>query len=223
MPDYHDQVRRALPPLFGAALVAGMATLTMGSLILFAEARGLSPSVLLYNPAYLFRYWPYAGLPLHLGVFAMVGTGAICCFAACSAGRERALLFAVGAFSLLLAADDFFMLHQHFWPKRGVPPVAVYAVYAALAGVGIVTFRRNLRFSDSAAAWLSLLLLAGSIAVDRLGTDSLRVMVIEDTLKFAGFILWTSFWIFRAHRAVSGTIRVRNSQGVEPISEGVAN
>lgn len=190
-------------PLLGAALVAGMAILAMVGLIIFADARGLPPDVLLYNPAYQFRFWPYAGLPLHLGVFAMGGAGAICCFAAFSAGKARNLLLAAGLFSFSLAADDFFMLHQQFWPKRGVPPAAVYAVYALLTTAGLVHFRCHLRTPGTSILWAAILVLAGSLAVDLAGPVSTLTLVIEDTLKFAGFCLWSVFWILKAHQAVS--------------------
>lgn len=223
MPERLNQASALLRPLAGTLLVVCLAILGMAVLLLLAEARNLPAHVLLYNPAYLFQFWPYAGLTLHLGVFAMGGAGAICCFAALHAGRERTILIAAGIFSFALAADDFFMLHQHFWPKRGVPPTAIYAVYALLAGGGAVAFRRQLRSGGNLAVWIALLLMAGSLGADRVGSGSLPGLILEDTLKFAGFCLWASFWIVRAHSAVSQNVQFDAVQVGSVASERAAN
>lgn len=193
----------------GGVVVAVVAAVFMLAVLAILERYGVPAAVLIRDPASQLGFWPFYGFLSHLGVFLLGACGAILSFVAVVAGRERGLFAAIGALSLLLAADDFLMLHEHFLPNRGIPERAIYAVYALW---GLATAALNRRFflgRQALAFWLAVILLGASAAVDAMQTRWDENLVLEDTLKFCGIAVWAAFWIARAGGAVRATVLTR--------------
>lgn len=221
-PDVSRPVR-ADDPLAGngpASVVPGQAILTIvaasfgavGSSVGLFHALGRDWWMLLRDPAAAFGFAPYAGLFSHLGVLALATAGAISIFAAQllrQGGRQRLMLLCAGLLSLWLAVDDLFMLHERVLPRLvGLPENVTLAIYVVLAlglmrliGAALLT-RRHL------GLWV-----AGGFLVVMLVTDMLfevatsASFLVEETAKFAGFVLWATFWIAEARSVLLDEIR----------------
>jgi hypothetical protein len=188
-------------------LATGIAVASAALALLFlamyvVTARGLPVEILVRDPAAMFEFWPFAGIVAQAGIFALCAAGVTCLFAAAHAGRDRALLRTVGAYSLVLAIDDFYMIHDERLPALGIPEVATYSVYLA-AGLSVACYwRRQLFAARHAALFVAAVLLVFSVVLDVTLPYSQSQLIVEDGLKLAGMIMWSVYWITRAGEAV---------------------
>lgn len=197
-------------------LVALFAAVFLGLFLLAMAARGAEPLVYLRDPAATFGFSPVAGFISTLGVAALVGAGAICLFASRHGGPDRTLLGAVGAFSLVIAADDFFMFHEEVGPNiLGVPEVAVLLAHGAVAGVIFGLFSRALLGQRHVGLHASLVFLGLSVAVDLLAPYGPTAVILEDGSKFVGLILWTAYWVRRADGSVRQAGRATGARATQ--------
>lgn len=209
-----DRAKGKPPSLLPATVIVAIIAATLvavgGSVALF-HVTGRDWWVLLRDPAAAFEFVPYAGLFSHLGVLAMTVSGAISMFAALvlpRGGREKQVLLSAGLLSLWLAVDDLFMLHEALLPRLiGLPEPATLGAYVAL-GLGLVWLigpavltRRCL------GLWASGGFLAAMLATDlTFEVATSASLLIEETAKVCGFLLWAAFWIAEARTALSGEI-----------------
>lgn len=195
-----------LPPRTIAAITL-LTLLPVAVAIAASRAAGQDWWILLRDPATAFGFVPYVGLFSHLGVLAMTASGAITAFAAgqLPRGRQRRILLAVGLFTLWLALDDLFMLHESLIPKGlGLPEPLVLGLYVlvamgivALIGPGVVS-RRYLGF------WAAVGCLALMLVTDMLVSQPTSPsFLIEEAAKLCGFVLWSAFWIAEARAALT--------------------
>jgi hypothetical protein len=192
-----------LRPLETALVVA---TAAVFLLVVFQVILWRGSPILLYvqDPAAVFAFTPLAGFISHLGVFALFAAGAICVFSSFHVAHRFGLLFWVGLFSMVIAADDFFMVHEVLAPRVGVPELAVFGIYGLSALAILVRFRRLLSGKGHMALYLATLLLAGSVLLDLALEYSDAQVIAEDSLKFVGLMLWSAYWLRRAHLAMAG-------------------
>lgn len=139
------------------------------------------------------------GAEYYTGSLSSIGvliwwTGAVAATLAACARRHdsRAIpLLAAGMLTGWLALDDLFLLHETFFPRRGVSEQAVIAAYGLLAAAGGWLFRDFLRQSE----WILLLSASGflvtSVVIDRVHD----VAMWEDSAKFLGIVGWTAFLV----------------------------
>lgn len=184
-----------------------IATGLFAALLLIGSLAGHPPDVILPDPAATFRFWPFAGILSHLGVFMMIVTSAICLFASLFTRTHARLLRAIGLFSGYLAMDDFFMLHEAFFPRRGVPETVVLGALAGSALLIFIAFRDHFLNRKAIANWASALFLVSSSGVDVFAQYSALHLVAEDGLKFVGISLWALHWILVARGAIRDEIR----------------
>jgi hypothetical protein len=209
-----DHTSDTSPSLLPAALIAAIIAailLAVGGAVALFQLTGRDWWVLLRDPAAAFEFAPYAGLFSHLGVLAMTVSGAISVFAALvlpRGRREKQILFFAGVLSLWLAVDDLFMLHEALLPRLvGLPEPATLGVYVAL-GLGLmgligpaVLTRRYL------GLWASAGFLAAMLATDlAFEVATSASLLIEETAKVCGFMLWAAFWIAEARAALCAEI-----------------
>lgn len=107
--------------------------------------------------------------------------------------REAAHFLAAAALLLAaLGADDFFMLHEVFYPKLGLDEGTLVVLYAVGLGALIWRYRAVVLDSEVLLLLTGGLLLAISAVVDNFVRDA---TVFEDIPKFAGILFWlTYFW-----------------------------
>jgi hypothetical protein len=113
--------------------------------------------------------------------------------------RTTAFLAAMGALTLMLGADDVFMIHDELAPRYlkvlEEPFIVLYVV--SIAAV-LVVFRRTILRLDPILFVLAVGCLAGSIVVDhfqeQLAWWPYRIF-FEDGFKFLGIVGWCGYLI----------------------------
>ena len=94
--------------------------------------------------------------------------------------------------SLLLAVDDFFLLHERYVYEKGV-----FLFYAVCVIILFVRHFRRILQIDGFTFILAGLLLAGSIIIDvkqrKIPFDYAHVQLVEEGCKFVGAALWLFF------------------------------
>ncbi len=143
----------------------------------------------------------YVGLVSIMGVALWAAAAAICLLSlhAASSYGERQLLIAGGATSILLGADDAFLLHEAIKNGLGVPSPVTIAVYGVIA---IVLFWRAWPYlrtrPDLSVFLVAIGLFAVSVILDAAGEADLPTppysAVIEDVAKFLGLVTWVTFF-----------------------------
>ncbi len=204
------------PSVLPARLILGLIllpVLAVGGAVALFGATGRDWWVLLRDPATAFDFAPYAGLFSHLGVLAMTAAGAILVFASALLPRAaRTVPVYAGVFTLWLALDDLFMLHESLIPRLiGLPEPLVLGLYVVVAfglmrliGPSILS-RRYLGF------WLAAGFLALMVATDMLvKVATSPSFLVEETAKIVGFVLWSAFWIAEVQA------RLREEDGQRP-------
>lgn len=141
------------------------------------------------------------GAPSYLGAFSYMGEGllvaaaAVAAFAVVCGAKDRGLFAAGALFSLVLAVDDLFMLHERELPGRfGISEHSVFVFYALAAAVllGMMLWRWG--WSRMTLFGISMGFFAGSLAVDLLDGLAVELIWIEDTAKLCGMAVWCAAW-----------------------------
>jgi hypothetical protein len=155
------------------------------------------------------RYPLGVGLISNLGYLLWMATAAICLFTACSEvsrprGRERELLLAGGAFSLLLCLDDMFLLHDRY-----ISANVLYLLYIVFAVLILVRYRDLVVRMGGPVFLGAVVLLGTSLLFDKF-QEALPFpygpgQLFEEGAKFLGIASWLFFW----WRASAGAAKLR--------------
>ncbi len=167
---------------------------------IFGWATGVPMFYLTRDPAQLGSLAPYAGVLSNLGVLSWAGGFFVAAFAATMLDIRRSrpaaatYLRALALWTMVLCADDFFMLHESA-PIREELLFALYAIGLA----GILFFNRAVvEASPYQYAILAALLLAGSLAIDFFQEQIEPILgefriLAEDGAKFLGVVAWLGY------------------------------
>ncbi len=194
------QLRRAFTPkkvlrylLFAAAPAA---IFYIMSLLVLSSA-GFGITEILRDPAQQSGQSSFLGFVSNIGVWLWISTASICFFGAIrveSRSRERygELLLLVGSLSLMLAVDDFFLIHDRYISQR-----VCYLTYALCVGA-LLARHHQLIFSIDGPSFL----LAGTLLGLSIFTDIIQkqtplsyeqTQVIEEGFKIIGAASWLFF------------------------------
>ncbi len=196
--------------LFPGLAVAAFALAFLFLAMWHVDSKGVAIEILIREPAAQFNFWPFSGLFSHAGVSALAATGVVCLFASNHAVADRGLLRLIAFYSLVLAVDDFFLIHDDILPRKGIPETATYAAYLLVGAAVALYWRRDLFAIRHAALFLAGALLASSVALDVAMPYSRPQLIVEDSLKLAGLCVWAVYWIARANLAVANGEPARN-------------
>jgi hypothetical protein len=143
----------------------------------------------------------YVGLISIAGVALWAAAAAICllCLGAGPTPGQRSLLLAGGVTSVILGADDAFLLHEAIKNGMGIPSPVTIGIYGVIA---IVMFWRAwpyLKTRPDLAVFVAAVVLFGiSVVLDAAGEANLPTppysAVIEDSAKFLGLVTWVTFF-----------------------------
>lgn len=166
--------------------------------ILLLEDSGFSVMQILQDPAQQSGESSFLGFISNVGIWLWVASAAICLFHATvttampAEARSRELLALLGAFSLLLAVDDFFMIHDRYIPQR-----RVFLAYAVIASLLLLRHRERILRVDGFAFLFAVSLLAASVFTDLIQTglpfEPSLVQLAEEGFKFCGAAAWLYF------------------------------
>ncbi len=146
----------------------------------------------------------HIGLLSTAGIMVWTAAGAIALFAGLVVRGTRSgqFLIAMGAFTLALAADDAFLIHEGVVPRltgNGRSEILVFALYFVAAVWIAVRHRRSL--ASQAPWWLlsSVALLGMSLLIDLFGHDGEvlhGIKRLEDAPKWIGIVMFSA-WLVR--------------------------
>lgn len=155
-------------------------------------------------------------LPLHTGLISNVGVlvwfaGAVICLFTAHVLRRTALplsayLFASGVLTLVLALDDFLMIHEFLSWALAIPEYTIVGTYAVLTSCWLIAFKRIISQTDHlllllALTFFALSLVPDTAAVRALGEERL-MRLLEDGGKLLGIVTWTSYFAVTSTRAI---------------------
>ena len=199
-----------------AAVAAAAALAGGGTLPALAAGAGVSPEVLLRDPAQQFGFMVYAGLVSTGGIFLMIGTAAAALLGAMLVPERRMLLLAVAALSAVIACDDQFVFHDPIAGVHlGITGSFVTAAYG-LWGLALLA-HPAVRLRGAGGLAVAFGLLGASAGIDLLVPYSTAILVAEDLLKLAGYAAWASFWFLFARAEIA-----QRAGGIEYVSEARA-
>jgi hypothetical protein len=184
-----DRARSPLVPVvvYGGALLL-VAAVAAGSRVVDRPVSYFTrePADALHAPAYV-------GALSNLGalLWAIGATASLLTWLVLSRSARSPLLWG-GLLTALLLADDFFQLHDDYYPSLGIPQRGANAAYFLLTVVYLVVFRDWLR---ARSGWMLLLafgLLGLSAALDSAFRDQ---DAVEDATKLLGIVTWATFFV----------------------------
>ena len=187
-------------------LVAGLVAFALAAVTL-AENAGVNSDVLLRDPSSQFDIPIYAGLISELGIAALFAAAVLLFAASRLSARPGPVQGLAAGVTFLLAFDDRFMLHDRYAARfLGIGEKPVFAVYLALVAILISLRLREAGPRGHGVLWLSLVMLAASAGVDLLSAGTFPLhLVVEDTLKLAGWGFWACYWSGVALHAMGKT------------------
>lgn len=139
----------------------------------------------------------YVGFVSQVGLMLWAACVAVTLFAALMLSEStkptmKRFLFIAGMFTLFLALDDAFLLHEEVFPKFGIPELLVYAGYFGLFAAFLFFFRTLLSQTPYILLLTALACFALSIGFDELPLErwNINPFLIEDGFKLMGIIAW---------------------------------
>ena len=159
--------------------------------------KGFGIMEILRDPAQLSGQSSFLGFLSNIGIWLWISSAAICFFTALNIDsadndKRKELLFLAGMLSLMLAVDDFFMIHDRYVSQK-----ICYLTYAVCAVTLLIRHYKTIIEIDGVAFLLAGLLLALSILTDLSGNHiPLKyryVQVFEEGFKFIGVTSWLYF------------------------------
>lgn len=145
--------------------------------------------------------------PWYVGLFSTTGIAlwavavavSLLPLAANPDGPVRRLLVAGAVGSLLLGADDAYLLHETIKNEVGIPsPVTIGLIGLVTLAMFVPVWRHLVGRHDFWVFVLALLFLAGSAILDAAGEAGLPTppasAIIEDAAKFLGILTWAAFF-----------------------------
>ena len=139
----------------------------------------------------------FLGFLSNIGIWLWVSSTAICFFSAITGPfsnnkAQRELLILAGLLSMILAVDDFFMIHDRYINQK-----ICYLAYAICAGTLLLRHHKLIVEIAGFAFLTAGALLALSILTDLtqnyIPLDYAHVQVFEEGFKFIGAATWLYF------------------------------
>jgi hypothetical protein len=137
-----------------------------------------------------------AGLPWYTGSVSLLtcmvwaAAAALSLFVGLVAPETRRRTFSLGAFTMLLAADDSMLLHDQIGPAHGIPEKLFAPFYAVLALLLLWEMLRASTRTTIVAFLLGAALLGVSAVFDVLLHDV--SFLVEDGSKLLGALVWAT-------------------------------
>lgn len=152
------------------------------------------------EPAAILKFNPFLGVMSNLGVLLWAFTAAICLFVAVlliKRGSKKIGLYLLYSATLtfVLLVDDFFLLHEHIFPRYlNVPEKVFYLAYILAMLFFFLLFARIILQTD----YLILLIACGFLALSMLSDLVLRqtgiAVLVEDGFKLFGIVTWLIYF-----------------------------
>ena len=138
----------------------------------------------------------YFGALEHAGIMLMSGAGWIALYSSMFCrGQTARFLFLGGLLSLLLAADDLYMLHESS-PRFDVPEQFIFAFYAALLLLLVAGNLRRFLQSPFLLLGVAMTLFAIAIMIDATHYTPFGLpWGTEDCIELTGICFWAVYFV----------------------------
>ncbi|GAA4894224.1 hypothetical protein GCM10023311_18630 [Flaviramulus aquimarinus] len=165
--------------------------------ILGFHTNGFKIIEIIRDPAQLSGASSFIGFLSNIGSWLWIASASICFFSITKMSsllekNQKELLTLTGIFSLFLAVDDFFMLHDRYINQN-----LCYLTYAILAVIILVKHYKLIIKIDGIAFLAAGSALALSILTDliqsKIPFDYSHSQIIEEGFKFVGIATWLYF------------------------------
>lgn len=157
---------------------------------------------ILRDPAQQSGESSFLGFLSNIGVFLWIGSTSLSFFFTFNkyvlkSRIYKELFFLIGLLSLLLAIDDFFMIHDRYVNQK-----ICYATYALCAVLIFVRHFKTILLLDAFAFFTAGICLALSIIADLMEKKTVfsyeQVQIVEEGFKFVGAATWFYFIVHSA-------------------------
>lgn len=203
------------------ALVLAGALTFLALLLALAVQTGLEPWKLFADATSVANANPLSSAVSSLSIMSWTAAAALTLLAgavarANHARTESRFLLFFGAWSLLLAVDDQFLLHEWYIPMLPFGGQSVYVVGYGMVFIGfVVTQWAMLQRHSPLLFSAAVIFLAGSVcfdtAADAFGLKPVWAGPTEDSLKFIGVALWLGYAVVVSWRSLR--------QGNQPVND----
>ncbi len=201
--------------LWRCVLVAIIPALVFyGLSIIVLRSSGFEIMEILRDTAQQTEVSSFLGFVSNIGIWLWVCSAAICFFVLTRniSGMKhfKELIFLTGLLSLLLAVDDFFLIHDRYVNQN-----ICYLTYAIFLGILFIRHFKRIIAIEGFAFLLTGILLASSILTDlvqaKMPLGYQHMQIIEEGFKFLG----GATWLYFCGRAASSFL----TQSTERLSE----
>ncbi len=160
------------------------------------RSSGFETMEILRDTAQLTEESSFLGFLSNVGIWLWISSVAICFFVAISnkgiSKDHRELLILSGLLSLILAVDDFFMIHDRY-----VNEYICYLVYALCVVLLLYKYEKEIKKIEPLGFLLMGFFLLGSIGTDAvqmfLPLEYSTTQIFEEFFKFLGASIWLYF------------------------------
>ncbi len=184
-----------------------LAVMFVGLVWLTARALGRPFSYFSREPASAVAEAWYAGFLSNVGIllWTVAATASLLAWWSRRGRPETGsnLLLWAGLLTTCELVDDFFLLHDAFYPMLGIPEEAVAAMYGLATVALVVFFRTRLAGPGLVAVGVTLALFAASFGLDQVWSGN---HLLEDGLKFLGIVTWTLYFVVLSAAELTGQL-----------------
>ncbi len=194
------------------ALVLAAALTLLALFLALAVLTGMKPWQLFADATSVANVNPLSSAISSLGIMSWTAAAAVTLLAGAVAlaNHERAesrFLLLFGAWSLLLAVDDQFLLHEWYVPMLPFGGQSLYVVGYGIVFIGFVVTQWPMLQRHSPLLFAAaVIFLAGSVcfdtAADAFGFKPVWAGPTEDSLKFIGVALWLGYAVVVSWRSL---------------------
>lgn len=164
----------------------------------------------------------YSGFLSQVGILIWSAAASICFFCAKRLWHTRAerelkrFLVVSGAFTLWLALDDMFLLHETVFPLIGIPQNIVLGSYIILTLAYLFAFRRAIGETNFLLLAVSLSFFAVSVTLDVFKPFKHSLTFFEEGAKLIGIVAWTVYFIGVGEYAIDSVSEERRDREHRP-------
>jgi len=183
--------------------------LVLGSALALHAWKGMPLGSLTQDPTVVGQVPSYAGFVSQVGIFFWAASATVGLFGALVLSRREPphplarFLLASGLLNLVLGVDDAFLLHETVLPRLGIPQNLVLGGYVLLVLGYLIAFRRRILETDYLLMAVALGCFAVSVGLDVRPLPGIDPYFIEDGMKLTGIVLWTTYFLRVALRALA--------------------
>lgn len=188
------------------ALLYVLPLLFLVAVVVASRKTGVPLTTFTRDPVAVAGLSPFTGVASNLGAIFWSATAAICLFswiALRSYSNESKLatfLLCSGLITTLLLLDDFFLLHESFFPKYlGMSEKVVVLCYGLLVLAWIVIFRKFILRTEYLILAVAFAFFGASLCVDVFQYPIERLIgdwriLLEDGFKLLGIVGWLGYF-----------------------------